>query len=124
MFSHTQDPFDRRDSRVQLLLSRIWAHAQDPVFTVKPHADARLQVLRDKGRHSNTKVNVESVLDLLCGAFRNTMALSDGSSLLWRYRLVFVLAWLLSEGDDLDALFNGGGDDAVDVDSGQVDGVW
>jgi hypothetical protein len=90
---------------------------------VQPHADTRFQVLRDKRRHSDTKVDVETILNLFRGTFRNTMALSNSGSLFRRYRLVFVLAWLLGEGDYLDALINGGGYDAVDVDPRKVDGI-
>lgn len=71
-------------------------------------------MFRNEGRHADTQIDIEPILDLLGYASGDVMALGVCRAFLGRN---LVVRCICGERDDFNELFRGGGDDAVDVDA-------
>ena len=108
------------DVGVELLLGGVTAHSEDTVLGLEPDVDALGDVVGSENGDTDTKVAVVAVLELL------GRTLGDTDTVLLRLALGGVVLGLggglggLSQGDELNLLLLSSGDDAVDVDTGEV----
>lgn len=100
--------------RIEFLLRGIRSHSQNTVFTLQPNLDTLLQVLRNKCRHADAQVDIESVLDFLCCPFSDTTSLSLGRLFLWRER-GHLRGATAGQRDEFNLFFRGSVNDTVDV---------
>lgn len=67
MPSNTRQKKDYKNNpRIKFLLSRVRSHSKNTIFALQPHTNSCRQVLRYQRRHSNTQIDIESILDFLC----------------------------------------------------------
>ena len=111
--------------RVDLLPRRVRAHTEDTVLTLEPDLDRGVEVLGDESGDTNTKVNVEAVVDLPSGAASDAMSpvLGCNSSSDSGIRVCALLFSVLGESENLDFLRSGGLHDAIDIDTRDVNSV-
>ena len=111
--------------RVDLLPRRVRAHTEDTVLTLEPDLDRGVEVLGDQSGDTNTKVNVEAVVDLPSGAASDAMSpvLGCSSSSDSGIRVCALLFSVLGESENLDFLRSGGLHDAIDIDTRDVNSV-
>ena len=103
------------DVGVDFFFGWVWTHAEQTVLAVDPDLGRGVQVGWREGRHAYAEVDVHAVLELLGGASGDALAAG------LRRRLLLGLAARWSQFLDLEFLGLGGLDDAVDVDTWQVD---
>ena len=72
--------------RVDLFLCRVGTQSKDTVLTLQPNVYTFRQVFRYECWHTDSKVHVEPILDLLCSTLGNLVSLSRGSSFLGAQR--------------------------------------
>lgn len=105
------------NSRIELRFGRIRPHPKDPILALEPDAHILRQMLWHQRRHTNPKVNVEPIAQLpgrpTCNTVTKVLSGIRGAAvgLLGRY------------GPDFDLLLCCRFDDAVDVDSREMDRV-
>jgi len=87
-----------------------------------PHGGPRLKVFRNECRDADSQVNIETILYFLRCSPGDALAGREGFRFL-RVELGLGVIGVSSEGVVLYQLRGGGGNDAVNVDSGDVNSV-
>lgn len=103
--------------RIDLFLGRVGAHSKDTVLTLQPNVYTSRQVFWHECWHTNTKIHVEPILDLLCGTLGNLMSLGQSSSFLSAQRLAFPRG---GQRHKLNTLGFGRGNHAIYIDARNV----
>lgn len=73
---NTSKPQTKSYLRVDLFLCRVGPHSKYTVLALQPNVYTFRQVFGYKCWHTDTKIHVEPILDLLGGTFGNLVSLS------------------------------------------------
>ena len=111
----------RRDSRVNLILCRIWSHPQDSILRLQPNIHPLRQIISRQNRHAHSQITIETILQLQCCPFGNLDPPLLGRILLFGRHLVFALIRLgLAGSHKLNLLFHCRRHNTIDIDSRKV----
>lgn len=109
------------DISVNLVLGGERPHSEHAVLALQPDGASLGDVVRSKRRDADAEVDVEAFLKLLRSALSDALAADLVLAVLARLALAVILG--LADLENLNLLVSSGRNDAVNEDTGEIDGV-